>query len=149
MSAIASQITGVSIACSTIYSSATQRKHQSSASLAFVGGIHRRPEDSPHKGPVTRKLFPFDEVIMVTVDISCVPEDFIALRFTILLHSTPYHLHSQRDISSSQNWSLVLWCKWQSSGGPSTGVLQTTCHPCTRPEGHVIRMATKFIICAA
>ena len=40
-----------------------QRKHQSSASLAFVRGIHRWPVDSPHKGPVTRKMFPFDDVI--------------------------------------------------------------------------------------
>ena len=43
---------------------ADQRKHQSSASLAFVRGIHRRPVNSPHKGPVTRKVFPFDDVIM-------------------------------------------------------------------------------------
>ena len=39
-------------------------KHQSSASLAFVWGIHRGPVNSPHKGPVTRKMFPFDDVIM-------------------------------------------------------------------------------------
>ena len=41
-----------------------QRKHQSSASLAFVRGINRWPVDSPHKGPVTRSMFPFDNVIM-------------------------------------------------------------------------------------
>ena len=41
-----------------------QRKHQSSASLAFVWGIHRGPVNSPHKGSVTRKMFPFDDVIM-------------------------------------------------------------------------------------
>ena len=40
------------------------KRHQSSASLAFVRGIHRRPANSPHKGPVTRKMFPFDDVIM-------------------------------------------------------------------------------------
>ena len=43
-----------------------QRKHQSSAALAFVRGIHRWPVNSPHKGPVTWKLFPFDDVIMLT-----------------------------------------------------------------------------------
>ena len=43
---------------------ADQRKHQSSASLAFVRGIHRWPVNSPHKGPVTRKMFPFDDVIL-------------------------------------------------------------------------------------
>ena len=44
--------------------SGDQRKHQSSASLAFVRGIHRGPVNSPHKWPVTRKMFPFDDVIM-------------------------------------------------------------------------------------
>ena len=58
------QITGVSIVCSTVFSVADQRKHQSSESLAFVRVIHRWPMDSPHKGPVTRKMFPFDDVIM-------------------------------------------------------------------------------------
>ena len=62
---MASQITGVSIVCSAVCSGADQRKHQSSASLAFVKGIHRRPVDSPHKGPVTRKVFLFDDVIMM------------------------------------------------------------------------------------
>ena len=65
MSAIASQIIGVSIVCLTVCSGANQRKHQSSASLAFVRGIHRWPVNSPHKGPVTRKMFPFDDVIML------------------------------------------------------------------------------------
>ena len=37
-----------------------QRKHQSSTSLAFVRGIHRSAENSPHKGPVTRKMLPFN-----------------------------------------------------------------------------------------
>ena len=62
---MASQITGVSIVYSTICSGADQRKHQSSASLAFVRGIHPWPVNSPHRGPVTRKMFPFDEVIMI------------------------------------------------------------------------------------
>ena len=60
----ASQITSLAIVYSIVYSSADQRKHQSSASLAFVRGIHRGPVNSPHKWPVTRKMFPFDNVIM-------------------------------------------------------------------------------------
>ena len=64
MSAMASQITSVTIVYTTVYSGADQRKYQSSASLAFVWGIHRWPVNSPHKGPVTRKMFPFDDVIM-------------------------------------------------------------------------------------
>ena len=64
MSIVASQITGVSIVCSTVVSGADQRKHQSSTSLAFMWGIHRWPVNSLHKGPVTWKMFPFDDVIM-------------------------------------------------------------------------------------
>ena len=64
MSTIASQITSLGIVYLTVYSGADQRKHQSSASLAFVRGIHRWPVNSPHKWPVTRKVFPFDDVIM-------------------------------------------------------------------------------------
>ena len=61
MSAIASQITSITIVYSTVYSGRDQRKHQSSESLAFVRGM-----DSPHKGPVTREKLPFDDVIMGT-----------------------------------------------------------------------------------
>ena len=55
MGAMASQITGVSVVYSTVYSGSDQRKNQSSASLAFA---------SSHKGPVMRKNFPFDDVIV-------------------------------------------------------------------------------------
>ena len=41
-----------------------QKTHQSSASLAFVREIHRWPTNSPDKEPVTRKMIPFDDVIM-------------------------------------------------------------------------------------
>ena len=65
MSEIASEITSLTIVYSFVYSEADERKHQSSASLAFVWGIHRGPVNSPHKWPVTRKMFPFDDVIML------------------------------------------------------------------------------------
>ena len=65
MSATVSQITSLTIVYSTVYSGTDQRKHQSSASLAFVQEIHRWPVYSPHKGPVTWKMFPFDDVIMI------------------------------------------------------------------------------------
>ena len=64
MSAMASQITSLAIVYSTVYSEAYQRKHQSSASLGFVRGIHWWPVNSPHKRPVTRNMFPFNDVIM-------------------------------------------------------------------------------------
>ena len=64
MSTMESQITSLTIVYSTVYSGSDRRKHQSSASLAFVRGIHRWPPNSPHKGPVTRKMLQFDDVIM-------------------------------------------------------------------------------------
>ena len=56
MGAMASQITSLTIVYSTVYSSADQRKQQSSASLAFVWEIY--------KWSVTRKMFSFVDVIM-------------------------------------------------------------------------------------
>ena len=67
MGAMAYQITSLTIVYSTVYSGADQRKHQSSASLAFVRGIHRWSVNSPHRWQVTRKMFPFDDVIMVLI----------------------------------------------------------------------------------
>ena len=64
--AMASQITSLAILCSTVYSDVDQRKHQSSASLAFVWRIHRWLVNSPHKWSVTWKMFPFDDVIMIS-----------------------------------------------------------------------------------
>ena len=61
MSAMASQITGVSIVCWGVCSGAGQRKHQSSVSLAFVRGIHRWLVNSSHIRPVTWKMFPFGD----------------------------------------------------------------------------------------
>ena len=62
--AMASQITSVPIVCSTVCSDADQREHQSSASLAFVKGNPPVTSGYPSKGPVTLKMFPFDDVTM-------------------------------------------------------------------------------------
>ena len=71
MGTIVSQITSLTILYSIVYSDADQRKHQSSASLAFVRGIHRGLVNSPHKWPVTRKMFPFDDII-VAIRLLCI-----------------------------------------------------------------------------
>ena len=63
--AMASQITSISTVCPNICSGSHQRKYQSSGSLAFVRGIHRRQVDYPKKGPVTRKMLSYCDVIMV------------------------------------------------------------------------------------
>ena len=54
----------------TVYSGADQTNHQNSASLAFVRGIHQWRVNSPRRGPVTQKMFPFDDVIMVSEKVS-------------------------------------------------------------------------------
>ena len=54
--------------CSNVCSGADQGKHQSSSSLAFVWRNHRWEVDSPHKGPVTKKMFPIDDVIIVEAE---------------------------------------------------------------------------------
>ena len=77
MGTVASQIISLTIVYSTVYSNTDQRKHQSSASLAFVWGIHRGSVNSRHKWPVTRKMFPFDDVIMMLTTSKYVPKFLI------------------------------------------------------------------------
>ena len=57
-----SQITGNSAVCSTVYLSVHQRKHRMSALLAIC---KVNPLDTPHKGPVGRKIFLCHDVIMM------------------------------------------------------------------------------------
>ena len=68
MGAMAPQIMSITIVYSTVYSGADQGKYEWSASLAFVRGIYWWPLNSPHKWPVTRKMFPFDDVIIHRMD---------------------------------------------------------------------------------
>ena len=86
MGAMASQITSLRIVYSTVYSGADQRKHQSSASLVFVRGIHRWPVNSPHKWPVTRKKFQ-----LVTSSCHMVPQG--ATPYTVKQDKTKCILH--------------------------------------------------------
>ena len=79
---MASPIT--TIVYSTVYWGADQRKCKSSASLALVRGIHRWPVNSPHQGPVTRKVFPFDDVTMDSKD----SKDFIPASTLNQLHTS-------------------------------------------------------------
>ena len=85
MGTMVSQITSLTNVYSTIYSDADQRKHQSSASLAFVRGIHRGSVNSPHKWPVTRKMFPVDDVIM-TQDTRATPSECLRVKFLRQIH---------------------------------------------------------------
>ena len=112
MDAIASLITSLTIVYSTVYWDADQRKHQSSASLAFVWGIHWGPVNSPHKWPVTHKMFPFDDVIVYLILFSNSVESQLMLQNTIMLweyvvtHCSLVTPYGDRDLG--QQW-LRLW----------------------------------------
>ena len=101
MSTMASQITSLTIVCWIVYSDSDQRKHQNTASLAIMWGIHRWPVNFPHKGPATRKMFPFDDVIMY---------------FTILSHKLYIIMLFMRLLISFQSWRTKikgkLWFSW-------------------------------------
>ena len=123
MSAMSYLITSLTIVYSTVYSGADQRRHQNSASLAFVRGIHRSlvtppphththtphppkpphphpphpPHPTPtHKGPVTRKRFPFDDVIMWT------------------------------DRPTSSWWLQICWCQANSNNHADSSIISCT-----------------------
>ena len=89
MGMMVSQITSLMIVYSTVYSGAAQRKHQSSASLAFVRGIHRELVNSLHKWPVRRKMFPFDDVIMWSFHLPLVSIPLLTLLLFPLWHHWP------------------------------------------------------------
>ena len=113
MSAMASQITSVWIVCSIVCPSIDQRKHQSSASLAFVRGIYQWQVISYRERPVTRRKFPFDDVIMVHVP------DTLA----ILLIPRPRYVTRAKQ-SLGENVFNVLWPSDTTSLGHS--VLNTS-----------------------
>ena len=82
------------------FSVADQRKHQSSASLAFVRGIHRWPVNSTRKGPAARKMFPFDDVIMILFLLPSMTGDMKTTSFVLLR-------------SDLRGWHFVSCCRWQ------------------------------------
>ena len=107
MSLVASQITNLTIVYSTVYLGADQIKLQSSASLAFVRGIHRGPVNSPHKRPVTRKMFPFDDVIMgYELDLTVTRLDIVS--HVIGAYMSLYQVQGGKG-ALSQTWGHWLW----------------------------------------
>ena len=117
MGTMASPITSLTIVYSTVYSGADQRKHQSSASLAFVRGIHRSSVNSPHKCPVTRKMFPFDDVIMYISMVTMVSPKLVPQlddNMAWIVHPlnlTPYWARKIYNLSKylhKCSWSMLL-----------------------------------------
>ena len=102
MRPMASQISSPAIVYSTVYSGADQRKHQRSAPLVFVRVIHRWPVNFPHKRSITRKMFPFDDVIMICRKFRCRP----SMHYKILPRIVMMHC-AQRfrlNIDNSLQW---------------------------------------------
>ena len=88
------------IVYSTVYSGVDQSKHKSPASLAFVREIHRWPVNSPHKRPVTRKMFPFDDVIMLRVNVKTMNTN---------THIAKYYQGSE---GSWKSLKSICWIHW-------------------------------------
>ena len=131
MGQIASQITSLTIVCSIVYFSTDQRKYQSSVSLAFVRGIHRGPVNSPHKGPVTRKMFPFDDVIMTAA----------SYWYGKMWHNVLY-VHILNNSISCLYWNTETWTKWSTF---CRQYLEIVCIVVNDIIEIVIEMSMKFI----
>ena len=90
MTTIASQITSLARGC--LLNRLFRRKSKKSSKFRVTGfsvGNSPGPVNSPHKGPVTRKMFPFDDVIMI-IYMTIPPSAFFrsSLRLSISCPST-------------------------------------------------------------
>ena len=111
MGIVASQITSLTIVYAIVSSCADQRKEQSSTSLAFVRGIYQWHVISSHKGPVTPKMFPFDDFTMEysgTSMILLLVPGYIRKYLTFVPNNSKQHVSSQWTVNSL--WPIdVIW----------------------------------------
>ena len=105
-----------------------RRRSTKTSKLRVTGlcvGKSPGPVNSPHKGPVTRKIFPFDEVIMSSPSFSSTP----SLSPSCLRHRNRQHqclpwLHHQMEIVSACTGPLCrkfyhdMQISWPDSGSP-------------------------------
>ena len=103
MSMVVAQITGVSIVCSNVYS-ATSKKISKLGIIGLCEGIHRWPVDSAHKGVITRKMFPFDDVILVPSNINY-RTNYIEVCFAGDIKTLPFFVQA-----SLNSWYIVGRC---------------------------------------
>ena len=141
MGAIESQITSLMIVYSIVYSDADQRKHQSSASLAFVWGIHRGPVNSPHQWPVTRKMFPFDDVIMngLTMYSTFSPHTIFSIALV---------LHERHGASNHRQLACLFDISFRATtmktdGFPSVWPRASHVEKCFMPRNHHVNMMAR------
>ena len=110
MITMASRITRLTVGYSIIYSGVDQRKHQCSASLAFVWGIPRGPMNSLHKWPVTQKMLSLDDVIMRKISIKSV------LKMLMTWYSSNWanaDQHCVTPLGFPVVWHIGAETKWQ------------------------------------
>ena len=149
ISTMASQITSLTIVYSTIYLGADQRKHQSSASMAFVRGIHWWPVNSLHKWPVTLKMFPFDDVIMCNKFFKNVWDSQAVKGQFLYSDRVVFH---EIGIKMSRQGVLMMMPPMSYMWGPHHTKHSSTIHWqamfCT-PQGHVLQLwhdpVTRFL----
>ena len=109
MGTIASQITSLKIVHSTVYWGVDQTKHQSSASLAFVWGIHRWPVNSPHKGVSNAEMFPFWwRHHGVYAEVSSAPVTSTCKRFKTYRQGNSDQWYSRQYFL----WYIPIWGPW-------------------------------------
>ena len=135
MSATAFQITGLSIFCSTVGSGTHQRKHQSSASLAFVRRIHRWPVNSPHKRPVTRKCFH-----LMTSSwwyIHCVRPHGLSLRLAMTLTTKSRIVLKPRVLSTSSYSRSIIWQTSREQHRPTASRISKRYVDCRKESRHI------------
>ena len=121
------------------FSDADQRKHQSSASLALCVGNSPWPVNSPHKGPVTRKMFPFDDVIMVNMCQNMCRFDARFFRCVKITWPCGEGHGLEFGIKFVPSWQSDEWItlKWNTMMMPSNGdIFRVTGHLCGKFTGH-------------
>ena len=104
MGAMASQITSLIIVYSAVYSGLYQRKHQTPRHWPLCG-------NSPHKWPVTRKMFPFDDVIMTASTRKVANRlwsNGARIDADIQYNYSFYHHNSYSNYTSFDNYSTVI-----------------------------------------
>ena len=135
MGSMAAQITSLTIVYSIVCSAADQRKHQSSASLAFVRGIHRWPVNSPHKWPVTRKMFPWmtsswchshsKYASKILRGVACASWRIESLVYRCLLYSV--QTNNKENNKAPHNWPFVREITGSVEPFPRHGVIMYFC----------------------
>ena len=133
MGMMASQITSLTIVYTTVYSGADQRKHQSTASLAFVRGIHLWPVNSPHKWSVTWNMFPFDDVI-ISASNGRSPTRSMRIELAV----SELEINVRRSMCELENMGIGRIGSLKQSLKPKIRCVYTKTNPCYRPANGLV-----------